>query len=195
MQNLLDGHTGFFRGTISGAKPEIKTNIHDMLEHGQQLKKYCLTQKACRGIHNAIINNSPKESSESFIRALRYVISLEDQNFEYIEISDYKDFKFYSLDARNRWKESDVSSTMCKQPGSKTDFVVMSDGDKHIIRRITPIEGERIQGFPDDWTQVPMAGKPAEACGYWPRYGSCGNSFPVPVIKWIGKRILLNFVN
>jgi DNA (cytosine-5)-methyltransferase 1 len=54
------------------------------------------------------------------------------------------------------------------------------------VRRLTPRECERLQGFPDDWTLVPHRGKPA-ADG--PRYKAIGNSMAVPVMRWIGKRI------
>ena len=54
------------------------------------------------------------------------------------------------------------------------------------VRRLTPRECERLQGFPDDWTLVPVRGKPA-ADG--PRYKALGNSMAVPVMRWIGERI------
>jgi DNA (cytosine-5)-methyltransferase 1 len=54
------------------------------------------------------------------------------------------------------------------------------------VRRLTVRECERLQGFPDDYTLVPYRGKPA-ADG--PRYKALGNSFAVPVIRWIGERI------
>jgi DNA (cytosine-5)-methyltransferase 1 len=54
------------------------------------------------------------------------------------------------------------------------------------VRRLTPRECERLQGFPDDYTLVPYRGKPA-ADG--PRYKALGNSMAVPVMAWIGKRI------
>jgi len=56
------------------------------------------------------------------------------------------------------------------------------------VRRLTPRECERLQGFPDDWTQVPYRGKPA--CD-GPRYRAIGNSMAVPVMQWIGERIAL----
>jgi DNA (cytosine-5)-methyltransferase 1 len=56
------------------------------------------------------------------------------------------------------------------------------------VRRLTPTECERLQGFPDGYTQVPHRGKPA-ADG--PRYKALGNSMAVPVMKWIGERIKL----
>lgn len=54
------------------------------------------------------------------------------------------------------------------------------------VRRLTPRECERLQGFPDDYTAVPHRGKPA-ADG--PRYKALGNSWAVPCARWIGERI------
>ncbi len=54
------------------------------------------------------------------------------------------------------------------------------------VRRLTPRECERLQGFPDDYTLIQYRGKPA-ADG--PRYKALGNSFAVPVVRWIGQRI------
>jgi DNA (cytosine-5)-methyltransferase 1 len=54
------------------------------------------------------------------------------------------------------------------------------------VRRLTPRECERLQGFPDDYTLIPYRGKPA-ADG--PRYKALGNSMAVPVMAWIGERI------
>jgi hypothetical protein len=56
------------------------------------------------------------------------------------------------------------------------------------VRRLTPIECERLMGFPDDYTLVPYRGKQA-ADG--PRYKALGNSMAVPVMRWIGERIEL----
>ena len=60
-----------------------------------------------------------------------------------------------------------------------------------VVRRLTPKECERLQGFPDDWTKVPYRGKPAEECPDGPRYKAIGNSFAVPVVRWIGERIAM----
>jgi DNA (cytosine-5)-methyltransferase 1 len=57
------------------------------------------------------------------------------------------------------------------------------------VRRLTPRECERLQGFPDDFTQIPWRGKPAEQCPDGPRYRALGNSMAVPVVRWIGERI------
>lgn len=57
------------------------------------------------------------------------------------------------------------------------------------VRRLTPVECERLQGFPDDLTRIPWRGRPAEDCPDGPRYKACGNSMAVPVMRWIGERI------
>lgn len=57
------------------------------------------------------------------------------------------------------------------------------------VRRIMPVEVERLMGFPDGWTQIPWRGKPAEQCPDGPRYKACGNSFCVNCMEWIGERI------
>jgi len=57
------------------------------------------------------------------------------------------------------------------------------------VRRLTPIECERLQGFPDDFTRIPYRNKPAEQCPDGPRYKALGNSMAVPVMRWIGERI------
>jgi DNA (cytosine-5)-methyltransferase 1 len=57
------------------------------------------------------------------------------------------------------------------------------------IRRLTPEECEKLQGFPSGWTRIPWKKKPAEECPDGPRYKACGNSMAVPVMRWIGQRI------
>lgn len=57
------------------------------------------------------------------------------------------------------------------------------------VRRLTPVECERLMGFPDNWTQIPWRGKPEEQCPDVPRYKACGNSMCVNVMRWIGIRI------
>ncbi len=57
------------------------------------------------------------------------------------------------------------------------------------VRRLTPRECERLQGFPDDYTLIPYRGKPVSDCPDGPRYKAIGNSKAVPVVRWIGLRI------
>lgn len=57
------------------------------------------------------------------------------------------------------------------------------------VRRLTPIECERLQGFPDNHTLIGWRGKDAAECPDGPRYKAIGNSMAVPVMRWIGERI------
>ena len=74
-------------------------------------------------------------------------------------------------------------------------FTLKKGGDQHgvltpmAVRRLTPMECERLQGFPDNWSQIPWKGKPADQCPDGPRYKCAGNSMAVPVMRWIGEQI------
>jgi DNA (cytosine-5)-methyltransferase 1 len=57
------------------------------------------------------------------------------------------------------------------------------------VRRLTPKECERLQGFPDGYTAIPWKKKGAEECPDGPRYKALGNSMAVPVMRWIGHRV------
>ena len=57
------------------------------------------------------------------------------------------------------------------------------------VRKLTPVECERLQGFPDNYTRIPWRNKPAEQCPDTPRYMAIGNSMAVQVMRWIGSRI------
>jgi len=57
------------------------------------------------------------------------------------------------------------------------------------VRRLTPRECERLQGFPDEFTMIPYRGKPADKCPDGPRYKALGNSMAVNCMEWIGQRI------
>jgi DNA (cytosine-5)-methyltransferase 1 len=57
------------------------------------------------------------------------------------------------------------------------------------VRRLTPKECERLQGFPDDYTLIPWRKKAADDCPDGPRYKALGNSMAVNCMEWIGERI------
>jgi DNA (cytosine-5)-methyltransferase 1 len=65
--------------------------------------------------------------------------------------------------------------------------VTIHDGSRWVVRRLTPVECERLQGFPDNYTDIPYKGK--EHPPDTPRYKALGNSMAVPVMRWIGERI------
>ena len=66
----------------------------------------------------------------------------------------------------------------------------MKEDDKAgTLRRLTVTECERLMGFPDGYTRISYHGRPAEDCPDTPRYTALGNSWAVPVVRWVGERI------
>jgi len=66
----------------------------------------------------------------------------------------------------------------------------------HLVRYLTPRECERLMGFPDDYTLVPVKrGKNGGMASNGPRYVALGNSMAVPCVRWICERIVANLVN
>jgi DNA (cytosine-5)-methyltransferase 1 len=87
---------------------------------------------------------------------------------------------------RDEVRTLDVAGALASEPGMKQQTYLAAAG--MAVRRLTPRECERLQGFPDDYTLIDYRGKPA-ADG--PRYKALGNSMAVPVMRWIGERIAL----
>jgi len=93
--------------------------------------------------------------------------------------------------ARNgRGAPSDVSPPLKAENGKtgKGDGASMLNGN-HQVRRLLPVETERLQGLTDNWTRISYRGKPESECPDGPRYRAIGNGLAVPVVKWIGERI------
>lgn len=67
-----------------------------------------------------------------------------------------------------------------------TQDMTIIEPTNYIVRRLTPTECERLQGFPDGWTDIEYRGKPASD---GPRYKALGNSWAVPCARWIGERL------
>ena len=78
----------------------------------------------------------------------------------------------------NQGIEHGMSPTLAGQP--------MASSTQTGVRRLTPVECARLQGFPDTYLDIPYRGKPA--CD-GPKYKALGNSMAVPVMRWIGERI------
>ena len=70
-----------------------------------------------------------------------------------------------------------------------TSASVPGVGWQSTVRKLLPVECERLMGFPDNHTRISWKGKPEEECPDAPRYKACGNSMCVNVMAWIGHRI------
>lgn len=83
-----------------------------------------------------------------------------------------------------------VSEEVSYTVAATQDQTLVTESEtEYVVRRLTPRECERLQGFPDDWTMIPWKGRPAEECPDSPRYKAMGNSMAVPCMRWIGERI------
>lgn len=83
--------------------------------------------------------------------------------------------------------DGSIAGALTAEPGAKQQNYI---SERMEVRRLTPVECERLQGFPDNWTRIPYRKKPAELCPDGPRYKAIGNSMAVPCMRWIGQRIL-----
>jgi len=89
------------------------------------------------------------------------------------------------------WNENDVSWSLTAMTGGNRQPIVFRESIKRndIIRRLTPVECERLQGLPDNYTQIPYRGKPKEECPVSKRYEACGRAMSVNIMEWLGSRI------
>lgn len=183
-------------GTGGGNQPLVSYGLHPFIDNANTATKHagpdgdgfkkeqaftlasmgvpkvakCIAMCEC-GTDRAITEDATpplKVASKTVIAVSGNIIGREPQNGGHqIGVSD--DGKSYTL--------------------TSTDRHAVALGGRHEVRRLMPIECERLQGMPDNWTRIPYRGKPAEDCPDSPRYKAIGNSWAVPVIHWIGKRI------
>lgn len=110
-------------------------------------------------------------------------------------ISSYASNVMKSSNPNSGIKEAEISPTIdTTQPSPAKAQGGLAIVSKTVVRKLTPVECERLQGFPDDYTRIPYRGKTKEQCPDSPRYKAIGNSWAVPVVRWLGKRIK-NIVN
>lgn len=91
----------------------------------------------------------------------------------------------FTQNQRDELREMDIAGALAAEPGMKQQTYVRT---RSAVRRLTPRECERLQGFPDDYTAVPRKGRNSTMAD-GPRYKCLGNSMAVPVMAWIGRRI------
>ena len=96
----------------------------------------------------------------------------------------------FSRQRVDQFKEDDIASTeSARQYKDATDIVCQpvsewSDASCHLLRRLVPLECERLQGYPDGWTDVPGASDSA-------RYKALGNSVAIPCVEYLMERVAL----
>jgi DNA (cytosine-5)-methyltransferase 1 len=93
----------------------------------------------------------------------------------------------FAQNTRDEVREMPYVGALAAEPGMKQTSYIRED---MVVRRLMPVECARLQGFPDNHTDILPKGKPTPD---GPQYKSYGNSMAVPVMAWIGKRIAAYF--
>ena len=142
-------------------------------------------------------NTPPRRTKrEEITEKLTFRLTRSDQRVQddiagTIAARDYKSatdivFEPNTYDGFARVKKDDVSPTLNAMTGGNRQPCVVRQSK---IRRLTPLECERLQGLPDNYTQVPYRGKPKEECPTSKRYEACGRGMSINVMEHIGTRI------
>ena len=121
-----------------------------------------------------------QNASEELIGTLR---SHQSGGYEGARVAQPVVYERHDQDARV--KEVSVAPTLHSKSDNTCDLPMVQAAMQ--VRRLTPVECSRLQGFPDNYTNIPWRGKPESPDG--PRYKALGNSMAVPCMKWIGERI------
>ena len=143
--------------------------LSDTLETGVLPQRFFLSATACQGILRRAEKRG-KKLPEMLQSALMSVVELEATT-----------------------KAMSAAPSSDQEPIKDTEVKPSSPPQEptSAVRRLTPVECERLQGFPDNFTAIPWRKKGAEDCPDGPRYKALGNSMAVPVMRWIGERIHL----
>ena len=112
---------------------------------------------------------------------LKELLSINDDSFDESIMTFIT--KENNYDKSNRIYNGKKPSPTLTKVSTGQDLFVLNNPQDMAVRKLTPIECERLQGFPDGYTNI------KENCPDGPRYKAMGNSMAVPVMRWIGKRI------
>ena len=188
----MGGPTGCLTlNTLEWPSEGAECLLSDVLETGSLPQKYYLSPKACQGI----LRRAKKRGK---MLPLMLQTALEHCALEITKESvpmmqrGGGNVPFVQKTIINTFALQGAGSTSQNANGSgykEEQSFTLNVIDVHgvvadlAVRRLTPIECERLQGFPDNYTNI------KENCPDGPRYKALGNSMAVPVMKWIGERI------
>ena len=129
----------------------------------------------------------------------RWYTSATDGSVPALLSTDYKDPKAvlvpcYPLDMTNIDGRTNKLDARCYDDDGTAAYTITKRRASAVctpgvVRKLLPLECERLMGFPDGWTKIPWRGKPASECPDGPRYKALGYSMCVNVMSWIGHRI------
>lgn len=140
-------------------------------------------------------SGSPDQQSVKTMRQIRSDAYVEDDVAGTIAARDYKSATdlvimtdSHSGSNGKPWNTDGVSWALTAH--DRYTVVNTQVPRNKIVRRLTPVECERLQGFPDNYTQVPYLGKEKEQCPISKRYEACGRAMSINVMEWLGSRIM-----
>lgn len=126
------------------------------------------------------IDRQPQNGGNGFgwQRDISYTLTATDRHSVYARqrVDQFRDDEIASTESARQHK--DATDLVCQPPSSW-------DADcRNLIRRLTPLECERLQGYPDGWTDVPSASDSA-------RYKALGNSVAIPCVEYLMQRVAM----
>ena len=185
--NAVLSPDGIFSTVLSGGGSGSRTNIAVVNDHGT-LKEKEISNNIDANYWKGIVNHAQRtmiiaDRSRSYAGKGRKLESPKDISNSLTSVTkDNLVTTFVMLTNKNsntKQRVQDRNSTWCL--GTSGDFG-LKDGTR--IRRLTPLECERLQGFPDNWTKYDSEGNIVSDTQ---RYKMCGNAVTVPVVEYIGE--------
>ena len=185
VMEISEGMTGTLRAQEHGHQPLVYEN-HGIDSRYRQMEEVAPTMSTRYGTGG---NNVPLVEQEPVICITGNAIDRQPQNggngIGYQQDIAYTltatdHHAVYSRQRVDDFREIDVVSTQsARQCKDAVDLVCQkADVHAHLIRRLTPLECERLQGFPDGWTDIPGASDSA-------RYKALGNSVAIPCVDFV----------
>ena len=198
-----------FADLVEQAKPEVILieNVEGLLNSNEGRDFGTIIQRMVQlgyGVAWRLLNSRyfgvPQSRSRMYICCWRNrvdlaVKSLFEDGFVEKPANPRKDFLTLSSPANVFPQVPKVAYCLAASSGrhTGTDWSRTYVADESGVRRLTPLESERLQGFPDNWTLVANMQEDSEEIDTL-RYTAVGNAVSVPVIEWIAERIYLNLI-
>ena len=126
--------------------------------------------------------------SEDVWVTVKEVLGIETTEFD-LSITEYEYREGTYEMSKRVYSSEGVSPTITASNPDAKIKIEPTNEKNNIIRRLTPIECERLQGFPDNYTQIPYRGKPKEECPVSHRYEACGRAMSINVMEYMGDRL------
>ena len=168
--------------------------LQKVLKEFKDNKNYTMQQIAdMTGVNKTTVDhwfrtdNSFAIPTEDIWEDLKKVLGIETTKFD-ASITEFE-YREGNYEMSKRVYSSDGVSPTITASNPDAKIQINPDGTNNVIRRLTPIECERLQGFPDNYTQIPYRGKPKEECPVSKRYEACGRAMSINVMEYMGDRL------